>query len=85
MRTLGKVDRHKSYGSRLLESKYYYALWFALVGCYKVCQKLQGYNDQVSQAFAKNFEGEKDQLGFLLLHVNEQNIVEVTEMPTEGE
>jgi hypothetical protein len=60
-------------------------LWFKLVGCYRFCQKLQGYNDQVSQDFAKNYDGEKAQLDFLLLYVNENTIVEVTKMPTEGE
>ena len=60
-------------------------MWFELVGCYRFCKKLQGYNDQVSQDFAKNYDGEKAQLDFLLLYVNENTIVEVTEMPTEGE
>jgi hypothetical protein len=85
MKASGKVDMHEPFGSELLDKKHYCVVWFELVGCYRFCQKLQGYNDQVSQAFAENYDGEKAQLGFLLLHVNEETIVEATEMPTEGE
>jgi hypothetical protein len=58
---------------------------FKGVGCYRFCQKLQGYHQGVTKAFAKSFDGFEAQLGPILMKIDEASISTATEMPVEGE
>jgi hypothetical protein len=58
---------------------------FKDVGGYKFCEKLQGFHQQVAEAFALNFDGRKAVIGQDEFQVDEALIAEVTELPRTGE
>ena len=47
-------------------------------GWVKFIQSFEGFNLEVSQAFAKTFDGAKSKVGDLQLQVNEESITEAT-------
>jgi hypothetical protein len=44
----------------------------------------KGFNLEISQAFAQNFDGAKAKIGYLQLEVTEHSIAEATSLPQEG-
>ena len=44
---------------------------FRDVGCYKFCEKLQGFHQGVAEAFALTFDGAKAKVGKSEVRVNE--------------
>jgi hypothetical protein len=58
---------------------------FKNVGCYRFFQKLQGYHQGITEAFAKIFDGVKIQLGPVLMQIDEVSIETTTKIPGEGE
>ena len=53
-------------------------------GWFSFCEKLQGYNTQVTRAFIKNYKGVV-QLKNLKAVVNEESIAEAIGVPAQGE
>jgi hypothetical protein len=58
---------------------------FRDVGCYRYCEKLQGFHQGVAEAFALTFDGAKAKVGTIELQVNEAIVAAATEMPRTGE
>ena len=58
---------------------------FQDVGCYRFCEKIQGSNQQVAEAFALSFDGSKAVIGKEEFHIDETLITEVTKLPGIGE
>jgi hypothetical protein len=54
-------------------------------GCYKYCEKLQGFHQGVDEAFALTFDGAKAKVGKIELHVDEAIVAATTEIPRTGE
>jgi hypothetical protein len=54
-------------------------------GCYNFCKKLQSSHQQVVEAFALNFNGNKAIIGQDEFEIYETLIAEVTELPMTGE
>ena len=58
---------------------------FQEVGCYKFCEKIQGFHWQVAEAFSMSFDGSKATIGKEEFLIDEALIIEVTELPSIGE
>jgi hypothetical protein len=58
---------------------------FKEAGCYRFCQKLQGYHQGITEAFSKSFDGFKVQLGPVVMQIDEASVAAATKMPGEGE
>ena len=58
---------------------------FHEIGCYKYCEKVQGFHQQVAEAFARSFDGSKVVIGREEFLIDEALISEVTELPCTGE
>ena len=58
---------------------------FKEVGCYRFCQKLQGYHQGITESFSKSFDGFKVQLEPMVMQIDESSFVAATDMPREGE
>ena len=54
-------------------------------GWFSFCEKLQGYNTQVTRAFIKNYKEGVVRLKNLKAMVNEESIAEVIGVPAQGE
>jgi hypothetical protein len=53
--------------------------------CYMFSEKLQGNHQGIAEAFSKNFDGAKVQLGPLEMQIDEESIVITNDMPIEGD
>ena len=58
---------------------------FQAVGCYKFYEKIQGFHQQVAEAFSLSFDGSKEVIGKEEFFIDEALITEVTELPSIGE
>jgi hypothetical protein len=58
---------------------------FRDVGCYRYCEKLQGFHQGVAEAFSLTFDGAKAKVGTIELQVNEAIVAATTEIPRTGE
>ena len=58
---------------------------FQDAGCYRFCEKIQGSNQQVVEAFSLSFDGSKAVIGKEEFHIDETLITEVTELLSIGE
>jgi hypothetical protein len=58
--------------------------FFNNVGCYRFCQKLQGYHQGVTEVFANFFDGFKVQLGPVVMQIDEESITTSTKILGEG-
>jgi hypothetical protein len=58
---------------------------FRDVGCYRFCEKLQGFHQGVAEAFTLTFDGAKAKVGTIEVQVDEAVVAVVTEMPRTGE
>jgi len=47
---------------------------FKEAGCYRYCEKLQGYHQGVVEAFAQRFDGEKVTLGPMVMQIDEASV-----------
>jgi hypothetical protein len=81
----GNVLRKELHDVSYLESHPEIFQMFKEAGCYRYCEKLQGYHQGVAEAFAKRFDGEKVTLGPLVMQIDEASVAAATEMPGQGE
>ena len=68
-----------------LESHLEVYQFFKDAGCYKICEKIQGAQQQVVEAFSLSFDGSKALIGKEEFLVDETLIAEVGELPRTGE
>jgi hypothetical protein len=68
-----------------LESHHEIFQMFKEAGCYRYCEKLQGYHQGVAEAFAQSFDGEKVTLGPMVMQIDEASVAATTKMPRQGE
>jgi hypothetical protein len=57
----------------------------AVFGWVKFIQSFKGFNLEISQAFAKTFDGARDKIGDLQLQVSEESIAEAMGLSREGD
>ena len=55
------------------------------MGCYKFCEKIQGFHQQVAEYFPLSFDGSKVVIGKEEFLIDEALIVVVTELPSTRE
>ena len=58
---------------------------FKDLGCYRLCEKIQGSHQQLVEAFALSFDGSKGVIGREEFQVDEALIAQVTELPSTRE
>jgi hypothetical protein len=58
---------------------------FRDVVCYRYCEKIQGFNQGVAEAFSVTFDGAKAKVGTIELQVNESIVAPATKIPRNGE
>jgi hypothetical protein len=68
-----------------LESHFEICHMFRNFGCYKYCEKLQGFHQGVAKAFALTFDGSKAKVGKIELQVYEAIVAVATDIPRFGE
>ena len=85
MTTGGALLRRELQDVSYLESHPEVCQMFKDAGCYRFCEKLQGYHQGIAEAFAKSFDGVKVKLGPLEMQIDEASVTVATEMPGEGE
>lgn len=74
------VDSHEPISKQVIELTYEFKETHALVlnhGWIQCFDKFNGYDDEISLIFAREFRGKQVQIGDLLLEVSEQTIVAV--------
>jgi hypothetical protein len=81
----GKLLRKEMNDVLYLESHPEICQMFKEAGCYRYCEKLQGYHQGVAEAFARSFDGEKVTLGPMVMQIDEASVAATTEMPGQGE
>jgi hypothetical protein len=72
-------------GTELLETYLQMAQIFRDVGWFEFLTTFQGHEEQVSLAFAQNFDGYKVEIGKLLMLVTEQTIAKDCRLVVRGE
>jgi hypothetical protein len=58
---------------------------FKDAGCYRFCEKLQGYHHGIAEAFSKIFDGAKVKLSPMEMQIDEASVAIANEMLEEGE
>jgi len=81
----GKIKRFESSDMALLKSKSWYEEIFRKVGCLKFCQKLDGYNINISYRSALDYDKKASKIGGLNIPNTAKDISLVTGIPEEGE
>ena len=84
MRTSSPPHGKKATSTAALDVKPKFSQLFKYVGRYSFCRRLQGYHDQVVEAFAKSFDCVKAQVGLMQIQIDMQRISRVTEIPMGG-
>jgi hypothetical protein len=85
MKIGGPVLRRELDDIDYLDSHLEVCQFFKDVGCYQFCKKLQGFHQQVVEAFALTFDGRKVVIGKDEFQVDETLIDEMSEFPRTGE
>jgi hypothetical protein len=85
MKKGGNLLRKELSDITYLESHPEICQMFRDVGCYRFCEKLQGFHQGVAEAFALTFDGAKAKVGTIEVQVDEAIVAVVTEMPRTGE
>ena len=67
----GNIVRFKPQGLQLINSDPTIMAYFEQARCVRFCEKLQGYNMQVTKEFSLNFNAIDTKIGDLQFHVNE--------------
>jgi hypothetical protein len=81
----GQVVRLEPEGTELLEEYPQMAQRFKDAGWFEFLATFQGYDEQVSMAFAQNFDGFEVEIGNLLMLVTEQTIAKACRLVVGGE
>jgi hypothetical protein len=80
----GAIIRTGTQDLVLFEDEPTFRASFERVGCMIFCQKIQGFNQQVTKDFALHFDGTKTKVGDLEFVVTPQTISAATEIPCTG-
>jgi hypothetical protein len=81
----GNIVRFEPQGLQLINSDPTIRASFEQARCVRFCEKLQGYNMQVTKEFSLNFNGVDTKIGDLQFQVTEESISTATEIPSQGE
>jgi hypothetical protein len=69
----------------LVNSNPAFRVFFEQEGCMRFCEKIQGYNMQLTKEFALNFNGFQTTIAEVIFPVSEETIVVATDIPIQGE
>jgi hypothetical protein len=84
MKKGGNLLRKELSGITYLESHPDIFHMFRDIGCYRFCEKLQGFHQGMAEAFALNFDRAKAKVGTIEVQVDEAVVAAVTEMARTG-
>lgn len=82
------IDRHEPSTRQVLENISSFQgsrELFVVHGWFQFFNRFSGYDDEVSLQFSKTFDGDRSQVGAIVLTVSEQSISHATGLPMEGE
>jgi hypothetical protein len=81
----GQIIRLEPEGTELLEAYPQMAQKFKDAGWFNFFSTFQGHDEQISMAFAQNFDGFESVVGKLLMHVTEHSIAKACRLLVYGE
>jgi hypothetical protein len=81
----GNVLRYEPQSLSLVKSDPAFRVSFEQVGCIRFCEKIQGYNQQLTKEFSLNYNGVQKTVVGVIFPVSEGTIVVATEIPILGE
>jgi hypothetical protein len=76
--TGGSLLRKELQDASYIEAHHEARELFKEIGCYRFCQKLQGYHQGVTEAFSKSFDGFKVHLGPVVMQIDEASVATTT-------
>jgi hypothetical protein len=79
------VLRYEPQSLTLVNSDPAFKVSFEQVGCMRFCEKIQGYNMQLTKEFSLNFNGVQTTIVEVIFPVSEETIDAATKIPTQGE
>ena len=85
MKRSGSTLRKELGDISYLEAHLEVCILFLEVGCYKFCEKIQSFHQQVAEYFSLSFDGSKAVIGKEEFLIVETLITEVTKIPGIGE
>ena len=85
MKKSGPALRHELGDISYLEAHPEVCKLFQEVGSYKFCEKIQGFHQEVAEAFALSFDGSKAVIGKEEFLIDETLVTEVTKLPSTRE
>jgi hypothetical protein len=81
----GNVLRYEPQEMTLVNSDPAYRVSFEQAGCMRFCERIQGYNVQLTKEFTLNFNGVNTIIAGVTFPVSEETISAATEIPIQGE
>jgi hypothetical protein len=81
----GKVMRFEPHDLKLVNADPMIRVSFEQAGCIRFCEKIQGYNAQLTKHFTLNFTGVSTTIAGITFQVSEETISAATEIPMQGE
>jgi hypothetical protein len=81
----GKVVRFEPHNLKLVNTDPMIRVSFEQAGCIRFCEKVQGYNVQLTKQFSLNFTGVSATIAGITFQVSEETISAATEIPMQGE
>ena len=77
----GNVLRYEPQDLTLVNSDPAYIIPFEQAGCIRFCEKIQGYNMQLTKEFSMNFNGVQKTIVEVIFLVSEETIAATTKIP----
>jgi hypothetical protein len=81
----GNVLRYEPQSLSLVNSDPAFRVSFEQAGCIRFCEKIQGYNQQLTKDFSLNYNGVQTIVVGVIFPVSEESIAVATEIPILGE
>jgi hypothetical protein len=73
--------RYEPHSLNLVNSDPAFRMSFEQVGCIRFCEKIQGYNMQLTKEFSMNFNGVQKTIVEVIFPVSEETIAAATKIP----
>jgi hypothetical protein len=81
----GNMLRYEPQSLTLVNSDPAFRVSFEQAGCIRFCEKIQGYNLQLTKEFSLNYNGVQTTIVEVIFPVSEETIVVATKIPIQGE
>ena len=78
------VLRYEPQGLNLVNSDPALRVSFEYIGCIRFCEKIQGYNIQLTKDFSLNYNGVQKKFARVIFTLSEETIAIAIEIPIQG-